>query len=72
MSLNSCHSARYGPQLTGNKMNAGREIINTSLLPTQVEDADLRIGHTTVEAGFGIWLVLAVAVTSCWTTGHLV
>jgi len=72
-------------------MNAGREIINTSLLPTQVEDADLRtvhcvsivptsflhvisnsLGHTTVEAGFGIWLVLAVAVTSCWATCHLV
>lgn len=37
-------------------MDAEREVINVGLLSTEVEDADLRIGHTTVEARLGIRL----------------
>jgi hypothetical protein len=51
-------------------MDAGWEFVDASLLPAQVEDADFRVGNTAVEAGFGVWLVLAVAVAACWTSRH--
>jgi len=47
-----------------------RKVVNASTLATQVEDADLRVGHTTIIPGFGIWLVLAVAVAACRATSH--
>jgi len=55
---------------TGDEMNAGWEFVYAGLLPAQIKDADFRVGNTTVEAGFGVWLVLAVAVASCWTSRH--
>jgi hypothetical protein len=51
-------------------MNACGELVDTGLLPTQIKDADLGVWHTTVEAGLGIWLVLAVAVTPRWASSH--
>ena len=51
-------------------MDAGWEFVDTGLLPTQIENADFRVGNTTVEAGFWVRLVLAVAVASCWTSRH--
>ena len=37
-------------------MDAKRELINVGTLAAKVEDSDLRIGYTTVETGFGVWL----------------
>ena len=37
-------------------MDAEREFIDVCSLAAQVEYADFGIGHTAVEAGFGIWL----------------
>jgi hypothetical protein len=37
-------------------VDAEREFIDIGTLAAEIEDADLRIGHTTVEAGFWIWL----------------
>jgi len=55
---------------TGDEMDACWEFINAGLLPAQVENTDLRIGHTTVEARLGIWFVLAVAVAPRRTSRH--
>jgi len=51
-------------------MDTSWKFIDAGLLPAQVEDADFRVGDTTVEAGFGVWLILAVAVTARWTSRH--
>lgn len=37
-------------------MDAEGEFIDVGTLAAQVENADFRIGDTTVEAGLGIWL----------------
>jgi hypothetical protein len=39
-----------------NEMDAEREVINTSSLSSKIENSDLRIGYTTVESGFWVWL----------------
>ena len=44
-------------------MHAAREILDGGLLAAQVIDADLGVGHSATEAGLGVRLVLAVAVT---------
>jgi hypothetical protein len=56
--------------LVGDEVNAGGEVIDTGLLPAQVEDSYLSIGHTTVEARLGVRLVLAVTVASGWAACH--
>lgn len=40
----------------GNEVNAEREVVDVGTLAAQVENANLRIGDTTVEAGLGIRL----------------
>ena len=68
-------------------MDTERELVDIGTLATKIEDSDLRVGHTTVEARLGVWLlssvlivrslqkatylVLAVAVASCGSSGHL-
>jgi len=52
-------------------MNAEGEILNASLLATQVENANLGVGDTTVETRFGVRLILTVAVAASRTTTHL-
>jgi hypothetical protein len=42
--------------LVGDEVNASGEVIDGSLLATEVEDADLGIGDTTVEARLGVRL----------------
>jgi hypothetical protein len=42
--------------LVGNQVDAGREVIHVSLLTTKIEDANLRVGNTTVEPGLGVRL----------------
>ncbi len=37
-------------------MYTEREFINVGALATEVEDSDLRIGHTAVETRLWIWL----------------
>lgn len=58
--------------LIGDHVDAEGEFIDVGTLAAQIENANFGIGDTTVEAGLGIWLVLAVTVASCWTTCHLV
>lgn len=38
-------------------MHAEREFIDVRTLAAEVEDTDFGIGYTTVETGFGIWLL---------------
>jgi hypothetical protein len=56
--------------LVRDHMDAQREVIDGRTLAAQIEDADLRIGHTAVEAGLRVRLVLAVAVATSWTARH--
>lgn len=42
--------------LVGNEVNTVGEVVNGSLLTTEIEDTDLGIGDTTVEAGLGVGL----------------
>ena len=37
-------------------MNAEREVIDIGTLATQIKDTDLRVGNTTIETRFRIWL----------------
>jgi len=56
--------------LVGDEMDAERELIDTSTLPSEIEDTDFWVWHTTVESGLWVWLVLAVAVATSWTATH--
>lgn len=49
--------------LVRDEVDAQREVIDGRALTAQVENADLGVGDTTVEARLGVRLVLAVAVT---------
>jgi hypothetical protein len=42
--------------LVGNQVNAQRELVNVCLLASEIEDANLWVGDTTVEAG--LWVRL--------------
>lgn len=37
-------------------MDAEGEFVDSRTLAAKVEDTDLGVGHTTIEAGFGVWL----------------
>jgi len=56
--------------LVGDQVDAERELIDVCALTAKIENTNLRVGDTTVETRLGIWLVLAVAVTSRWTACH--
>jgi hypothetical protein len=58
--------------LVGDEVNTEGEIVNASLLPAEIEDADLGVGDTAVEAGLGVGLVLAVPVATSGTARHFV
>jgi len=57
--------------LVGYKMAAEREFVDVGPLTAQIEDADLRVGYTTVVPRLGVWLVLAVAVAASRSAAHL-
>jgi len=57
--------------LVGDQVDAEREVIDGRLLASKIKDTNLGVGHTTVEAGLGVRLVLAVPVATSGTTGHL-
>lgn len=50
---------RLGAQLlifVGDHVDAAGELVDICALAAEVENADLRVGHTTVEAGLRVWL----------------
>jgi len=56
----------------GDQVDAERELVDVGTLTAQVEDANLGVGYTTVEARLGVRLVLAVPVAASGTAGHFV
>lgn len=42
--------------LVGDHVHTGGEVVNAGLLTAQIEDADLGVGNTTVEARLGVRL----------------
>jgi len=58
--------------LVGDEVDAQREIVDGRALSAQIEDTNLGVRYTTVEAGLGVRLVLAVPVATSGTTSHLV
>ena len=48
--------------LIGHQMNAEGEVFYASLLATQIENTNFRVGDTTIESWFGVRLIFAVAV----------
>ena len=58
-------------QLVRHQVDRQRELVNSGLLTSQVEDPDLGVGDTAAEPGLGVGLVLAVAVATRWTPAHL-
>lgn len=51
-------------QLVGDHVHAHGEVIGASLLTTQVEDTDLRVGDTTVEPRLGVRLLYQTSPVS--------
>jgi len=56
--------------LVGDKVSTKRKIVDACTLATQVKDANLGIGHTTIIPGLGVWLIFAVSVATCGATSH--
>ena len=48
--------------LVGDQVDAARELVDVGALAAEIEDADLGVGHTAVEARLGVWLY---AESSC-------
>jgi len=57
--------------LIGDEVDAVREIVDGSALAAEIVNSDLGVGDTTVEPRLGVRLVLAIAVATSWTSGHL-
>jgi len=57
--------------LIGNHVNAERKLVDICSFPAEIEDTDLWVRDTSVEAGLWVRLILAVTITSRWTTCHL-
>ena len=51
-------------------MHAHGEVVDICTLAAEIEDANLWVWDTTVEARLGVRLVLAVAVATSWTASH--
>jgi hypothetical protein len=43
--------------LIGYHVNAEWELVDIGAFTTEIEDSDFGVGDTTVEAGFGVWLL---------------
>lgn len=56
--------------LVGHHVATEWKLVHLRLLPTQVKDADLRIGDPSAETGLWVRLVLTVPVTASRTTTH--
>lgn len=44
--------------LVRDQVDTGREVVDVGLLAAKIEDTDLRVGHTTVEARLGVRLTV--------------
>lgn len=42
--------------LVGDEVHAAGEFVDVGTLASEIEDADFRVWHTTVEAGLWVWL----------------
>ena len=63
----------FGAQLfvlVGHQVHAHGEVVDICTLAAEIEDANLWVWDTTVEARLGVRLVLAVAVATSWTASH--
>ena len=49
--------------LVGDEVNAEREIVNSGTLAAKIENADLWVGNTAVEAGLGVRLEACVSIS---------
>jgi hypothetical protein len=56
--------------LVGDKVDAEGEVVDVGTLAAKIEDADLGVGDTTVEARLRVRLILAVTVATSGTTRH--
>jgi len=56
--------------LVGNEMGAVGEVVYAGTFPSKIENANLRVGYTTVVSRLGERLVLTVPVAASWTTTH--
>ena len=54
-----------------NQVDAQGELVDSSLLTSEIKDPDLGVWDTTVESALGIGLVLAVAIALGWSPTHL-
>jgi hypothetical protein len=56
--------------LIRNKVNSGWELIAGSSLVTDIVDTKLRVWDTSAVSRLWVWLVLAVAIATCWSSTH--
>lgn len=56
--------------LSGYEMDAVGEVVEHSLLVSDIVDSKLRIGDSSVVSGLGVWLVLLVSVAAGWSSSH--
>jgi hypothetical protein len=54
----------------GYHVNACRKFIHSGSLPSQIENSNLWIRHTSAEARFWIRLIFDIAITTSWTASH--
>jgi hypothetical protein len=54
----------------GNKVNSGWELIAGSSLVTDIVDTKLGVWDTSAVSRLWVWLVLAVAIATCWSSTH--
>lgn len=56
--------------LVRDQVDAEGKLVDVGTLAAEIEDADLGVGHTTVEARLGVRLVLAIPVATGGTACH--
>ena len=58
--------------LSGNEMDTSGELLPSPLLHTTVVHTELGVGHSSVESGLGVRLVLLVSEALCGSASHIV
>jgi len=57
--------------LVGDEVDAEREVVDGRTLSAEIEDSDLRVRHTTVEARLGVRLYGKLSANLFFEWGHL-